>query len=257
VIRTAIGDRRYTRNVDRKVVEQLHYDRAYESGTRDTKNGFYEISAGLLRYRSLVFENCAGKRVLEYGCGLGGEAVNLAERGAIVTGIDISEVAVAQARRRASALPAGQATFVKADAEALEFQSGSFDLVCGTGILHHLDLDRALHEVERVLVPGGRAVFYEPVGHNPLLNLYRWLTPGSHTRDEHPLLMHEIRAMSDRFGRSEAHFHDLLSIFSIPFLRFRWGRALLRTFEWMDDRICGTMPVLRAWCGVVVLDLRK
>jgi SAM-dependent methyltransferase len=243
--------------MDRKVAEQLHYDRAYESGTLDTKYGFYEISAGVQRYRSLIFEDCAGKRVLEYGCGLGGQAFALAERGAIVTGIDISEVAVALARKRASAMPAARLNFMRADAEALEFEGGSFDLVCGSGILHHLDLDRALREVHRVLAPGGRAVFYEPVGHNPLLNLYRWLTPGSHTKDEHPLLMREIRAMKNTFAQADAHFFDVLSIFSIPFLRVKAGVAMLRALEWADQRLLRAVPPLRAWGGVVVLDLRK
>lgn len=243
--------------MERKAAEQLYYDRAYESGTVNTHNGFYEFSAGVLCYRSLVLKDCAGKRVLEYGCGLGLETMTLVERGATVVGIDISEVAVAQARRRVGASAAGKISFVQADAEALQFGDGEFDIVCGTGILHHLDLDRAMREVERVLRPGGRAVFYEPVGHNPLLNLYRWLTPGSHTRDEHPLLMREIRAIGKTFRQADAHFFDFFSIFSIPFLRFKAGVAMLRAFEWMDRYLLRAVPLLRAWGGVVVLDFHK
>ena len=235
----------------RKVSEEQFYDRAYESGTVDTKNGFFEISAGVQRYRQLIFENCAGKRILEYGCGLGGQAFALAERGASVTGIDISDVAVAQAKRRAASYPQQQLRFVKADAEALEFAEASFDLVCGSGILHHLDLEKSLREVRRVLAPGGRGVFYEPVGHNPLLNLYRVLTPGSHTPDEHPLVMAEIR------GFDRAEFFDLFSIFVIPILWMPGGVKLLRAAEWLDRVIFRVIPPLRAWGGVVVLELRK
>ncbi len=235
----------------RRISEEQFYDRAYESGTLDTKNGFYEISAGVQRYRQLIFDGCAGKRILEYGCGLGGQAFALADRGAIVTGIDISDVAVAQARRRAAGYSPQQLRFVKADAEALELPDASFDVVCGSGILHHLDLEKALREVSRVLVPGGRAVFYEPLGHNPLLNLYRRLTPREHTPDEHPLLMREVREFNN------AEFFDLLSVFVIPILRLPGGEKLLRAAEWADRLTFRIIPPLRAWGAVVVLELRK
>ena len=52
--------------------------------------------------------------------------------------------------------------------EHLDFGDGAFDVVCGTGILHRLDLGRALAEVARVLRPSGSAVFVEPLGCSPL-----------------------------------------------------------------------------------------
>jgi SAM-dependent methyltransferase len=241
----------------RKAAEQQFYDRAYESGTLDTKNGFYEISSGLDRYRELIFDQISGREVLEYGCGLGGFAFDLADRGAAVTGIDISDVAVSQARRRAAAYPSATLRFITADAENLAFPAASFDLVCGTGILHHLDLERSLAEVRRVLRKDGRGVFYEPVGHNPLLNIYRRLTPGSHTPDEHPLRMNEIAAMAQSFASARAEFFDLLSVFVIPILRMPGGTRLLRTAEWMDRKIFRAVPRIRAWAAVVVLELRK
>ena len=241
----------------RKATEEQFYDRTYQSGVLDTQNGFYEFSAGVLRYRDLILSGCAGRRVLEYGCGLGGQAFALAQNGAVVTGVDISEVALAQARRRAAAESLHALTFVKADAEDLDLPNGSFDLVCGSGILHHLNLSRALPEVHRVLADGGRGVFYEPLGHNPLLNLYRRLTPGSHTPDEHPLLMGEIHAMQDVFETPRAEFFDLLSVFVIPILRLPGAKGLLRAAEWSDRRIFRLLPPLRAWGAVVVLELRK
>lgn len=241
----------------RKATEQEFYDRAYESGTVDTKNGFFEISAGVQRYRELIFEDCAGKHVLEYGCGLGGQAFALADRGATVTGIDISDVAVAQAKRRAAGYPPGKLNFVTADAENLDFNDGTFDLVCGSGILHHLDLQRSLSEVHRVLRSGGRGVFYEPLGHNPWLNVYRRLTPGSHTPDEHPLLMSEIAAMGDVFSTARAEFFDFFSVFAIPVMWLPGGTKLLRVSEWADRILFRVVRPLRGWGAVVVLELRK
>jgi SAM-dependent methyltransferase len=46
-----------------------------------------------------------------------------------------------------------------------------------TAVLHHLDLEVALGEVRRVLKKGGLAVFSEPLAHNPLVRLFRAVTP--------------------------------------------------------------------------------
>ena len=78
-------------------------------------------------------------------------------------------------------------TFRVMDAEQLEFADDSFNLVCGSGVLHHLDLNRAYAEVARVLEPTGIGVFEEPLGHNPAINAYRRRTPEMRTVDEHPL----------------------------------------------------------------------
>src|SRR5207247_702562 len=81
---------------------------------------------------------CAGKRVLEYGCGQGKYTPRLAEFGGNVTGIDLSETAMANAR--ASARAAGvEVEFKAMDAEALDFPEQTFDVICGTAILDRLD----------------------------------------------------------------------------------------------------------------------
>ena len=53
----------------------------------------------------------------------------------------------------------------------------SFDFVYGCAILHHLDYHRALDEICRVLKPGGRILFAEPLGINPVAKLVRLVTP--------------------------------------------------------------------------------
>ena len=69
----------------------------------------------------------------------------MAAHGARVTGIDISPVAVEQGRSRAAAEQVSdQVTFEVMDAESLQFPDGTFDLVCGSGVLHHLDLTREI-----------------------------------------------------------------------------------------------------------------
>src|SRR3546814_11483257 len=80
------------------------------------------------------------------------------------TGIDISDVAIEKGRERARQKGFTNVRLEAMNAEAMTFPDDSFDLVFGSGIIHHLDIDRAFGEIARVLRPGGRAVFIEPLG---------------------------------------------------------------------------------------------
>ena len=159
-------------------------------------------------------DGAAGARVLDLGCGRGERSLDLARRGATVDGIDLSPAytAEAEAAARAAGLPADRVAFVAGDAHRLPYPDGRFGLVVGEGILHHLDLDVALGEVHRVLRPGGRAVFVEPLLDNPLLRLFRWLTPAARTDDERPLSAADLgRIGASGRWRVESTYCGLLS----------------------------------------------
>ncbi|HUP50018.1 MAG TPA: class I SAM-dependent methyltransferase [Thermoanaerobaculia bacterium] len=246
-------------NDDHQQAEREFFDRYYlaHQESKPSLNGFYALSAGARTYGDRVLEHCAGLRVLEYGCGLGGYALRLAERGADVTGIDISEAAIEQASRRAAALgPGMKIRFQNADAEALPFDNASFDLICGSGIVHHLDIHRALSEVRRVLAPGGRALFYEPGAHHPAARLYRHLTPDRHTPGEHPLTRADLRLIASYFPFAHIEHFDLVSVAAIPFLRRRGGVALLRFLEAIDRTTFALLPFARVWASVLVIAVR-
>jgi ubiquinone/menaquinone biosynthesis C-methylase UbiE len=104
------------------------------------------------------FQGARGLNVLEIGCGLGTDGAQFARAGANYTGVDLTEAAVELARKRFELFDLS-GTFRTADAENLDFADESFDLVYSHGVLHHTpDTVRAVHEVHRVLKPGGRAV---------------------------------------------------------------------------------------------------
>ena len=130
----------------------------------------------------------AGKRVLDYGCGRGDDALRLVANGAAhVTGFDISDAEIEHAQQpRGTRASRTRPTSSSPTPTRPAFQDDAFDVIRGNSILHHLELEPALRELRRILAPGGRAVFVEPLAHNPLLRLGRALTPMARTEDEHP-----------------------------------------------------------------------
>jgi ubiquinone/menaquinone biosynthesis C-methylase UbiE len=132
---------------------------------RYTKEWHIPIAAG--------FAGTRGLKVLEIGSGLGTDGAQFAEAGAEYTGVDLTEASVDLARKRFELfnLPG---TFKVADAENLNFESESFDLVYSHGVLHHTpDTRQAIAEVHRVLRPGGRAevMLYHRDSYNYRVNI--------------------------------------------------------------------------------------
>jgi len=113
-----------------------------------------------------------GERVLDVGCGEGATLVHLgAPAGA--TGIDLFDDKIEFARRR---LPS--CSFIAGSAEQLPFSNGRFDHVIVRDLIHHLDEpSRAVDEIVRVLVAGGRVDVLEPCGYNPLIALHAITRP--------------------------------------------------------------------------------
>lgn len=113
----------------------------------------YELEPEILRFAD--FPSASGKRVLEIGVGMGADFLRWVRAGAEATGIDLTERAVGLTRERLR--QQGLTAEVRvADAEALPFPDGQFDLVYSWGVLHHTpEPSRALMEAQRVLAPGG------------------------------------------------------------------------------------------------------
>ena len=120
------------------------------------------MTAGLdvrWRRRAAALAVRPGDRVLDAACGTGDLAVaDLNAGAASVTGLDFSEAMLARARGKSSAIE-----WVEGDLLALPFADGTFDAATvGFGVRNlGGDLDRGLHELHRVLRPGGRLAILE------------------------------------------------------------------------------------------------
>lgn len=152
---------------DTKLAQVLYHD--WEAETYDEK---WSISYDerCIEYARGRFDAAVGEqageplpygRALELGCGTGFFLLNLMQAGVAATGsvTDLSPGMVKVALRNAQGLGLPVDGRV-ADAERIPYDDGTFDLVVGHAVLHHIpDVEQSLREVLRVLKPGGRFVF--------------------------------------------------------------------------------------------------
>ena len=112
-----------------------------------------------------LFASVPGARILDVGTGSGQFVSLLLEFGVPhgeIVGIDVSERAVAAARKRFEGTPG--IAFETMDGSRLAYPDGSFDVVCLSNSLHHLeDPAPVLKEMVRVAKPGGAVLIVEMV----------------------------------------------------------------------------------------------
>lgn len=102
----------------------------------------------------------AGLRVLDLGCGGGQNCIAFARQGALVTGVDLSEMQIAHARRLAAAEDV-TVDFILGSADALgAFDTAASDIVFSSYTFPYIaDIAGCLAECARVLRSGGRLIF--------------------------------------------------------------------------------------------------
>ncbi len=131
---------------------------------------FYDVPGWLAGKESLreielalLPDDLTGLRILHLQCHFGQDTLSLARRGAVVTGVDLSDAAITAARELAG--KAGlEATFINCDVYSLpERLDAEFDIVFTSyGTIGWLpDIGRWAGVVARFLAPGGRFVFAE------------------------------------------------------------------------------------------------
>ena len=212
-----------------------------------------------LEYAYHLLGDVAGRRVLDFGCGSGANTALLAHRGAHVWGLDISEDLIRLAQRRMEVSGrGGGASFIVGSAHELPFPDDSIDVVFGMAILHHLDLKLVAREVHRVLKPGGRAIFQEPVRNSRLLRFVRSLIP-YHAPDispyERPLTDRELAMFSEPFSsrRGRAFLLPHVQVGQVlPVMKKHWDR-LYRT----DAAALSAFPALQHFAGVRVFEVTR
>jgi len=193
-----------------------------------------------------------GVRALELGCGTGVFLGRVAGSGAQLHGIDLSTHLLAKAQVRLVAhlnvaLSCG-------NAEQMPFPDAVYDVVYGSSVLHHLDLEASLQEVSRVLRPGGRIVFAEPNILNPqvflmfhlgLTKKYFGVSP-----DEMAFSRFRARAVLTRLG------YEDVSVRPLDFLHPSVPAAGVEVVSRVGERL-EKVPLLREVTGSLLILARK
>lgn len=194
----------------------------------------------------------AGDRVLDVACG-GGYLLMEAERAGLrASGIDIADAALARAREFAP-----KSDLRRGDAEALPYPDASFEIVTCLGSLEHfLDPPKALEEMRRVLVPGGRAVVVVPNQWFVYDIARGWLEGVGLSHGQESERYFSIGQARDLIGAAFAIEHDegwnppvRLADQTRPFTG-RWKRIALRGYGWLRARLPISMAYVFVFVGL-------
>ena len=240
--------------------EQKFHNEIFESDKRSEEVGrFYSLNDEIHGvYDDLIFNEVKNRVFLEYGCGMakGGRLTRLVKQGGKGHGIDISDYAIDFLNKEA--VEEGlDIDYQVMNAEDMTFDDDYFDVIYGTGILHHLDLDKSFDSISKKLKKDGRAIFIEPLGHNPLINGFRNKTPDIRTDDEHPLLMDDFKLAKKYFNKVDVRYFHLTTL-GLPFLfKHKSPKFLIRFFNGIDKVLFAIFPFLRKHAWQVVVNFQE
>lgn len=198
------------------------------------------------------------EHICDFGCGSGEMACRLGLLGYRVTGIDVSPDLIEVARERAVLEGVSDRVhFIVADAAAAPVTEGVFDAVLAMSVVHHMPVQEALDALERLLCPGGRIAFLEPVAYSRILQWLRNKTPVEKdvSPDERQLSADEIHLIKNRFIIEEKrHFYLTARLRRV--LPNSWFHQIERVFSWLDQCLL-LIPGVSHFAGVIAILARK
>lgn len=243
--------------------ERIHFDSVVASHRIEPVDEYAFLMACTYPRLFELMGDIRGKRVCDYGCGDGQLTTLMAKRGADTYGFDVSPRSVALARSRPEL---AHATLEVMAAESMTYPDNFFDVVVGNAILHHLELRIAIPELVRVLKFGGRAIFVEPLGENPLLRFARNRLPypNKHrSTDEQPLLYADIELIASHFSTAIVIHYDLVTMVCrfFPTHKTKAVVVIERPIRYVlgkvDYLLLRVIPFLRRYCRMVALVMQR
>lgn len=189
---------------------------------QDYRRNFYNYFGGLGHFKN--------KKVLEIGCGYGGDSALIAEQAKLVVSTDLHQ------DHRWKIWQKTNMIFAKENAQSLSFADQSFDVVCARDVLHHVDdPSRVVAEMGRVVKSGGKVIIIEANRYNPIFYVHLTYLLG-HDHFTQNKFIKLVRSNFDQveFFFIESHFlpiknsilkllwnkfHSAANLFMPPFLK--------------------------------------
>lgn len=230
-------------------------------GKTEFRDRFYFVNRVALEKYEDFHKHLQGRQVVVVGCSDGMVTI-LARQGVHVEGTDISAVSLEKLQRSiAKEKLGGFASTRLMNAEDLEYPDASIDVITCSGVLHHVDTEKALRSWARCLKNNGSVFMFEPLAFHPVAAFFRILTPRMRTPDEHPLRPVDFDLMDRYFGSVDRSDYGLTTplcaaVAVMPGLQgiARW---LLPVLEATDSVLLRALPFLRTICWLTVVKLQQ
>jgi ubiquinone/menaquinone biosynthesis C-methylase UbiE len=192
---------------------------------------------------------------LDYGCGTGYNLFDYSQNFKKGVGIDISEVRIERAKLLAKEKNITNVEYCVMNAMNTAFENETFDVIRGSAILHHLDLELSLNEIKRILKKDGTALFIEPLDTNYIIKLYRKLTPKARTADEQPLRKKDIKLLKTIFPNIDIHYYALFTLLATPFRNSKHFSNILTILSFIDKIMLSKRSPFKwlAWYCMLIL----
>lgn len=201
--------------------------------------------------------------LVDLGGGIGMHALLWARAGAQVIVVDMAVERLRALRQIVkSAGLEDQILLVAGTAEALPLRDETMGGVFTKSVLIHTRLTDAANEITRVLVPGGKGLFIEPLTGNPLIRLYRRFLAPKEWRD---ITRYFDQGALDELGQPfQSTDWRPFYLMSAGSFFWQYGRKSLKRFQksiafwWRQDkRLLRALPFLRGWCWFAACCYRK
>ncbi len=239
---------------DTNIREKEFHNKLHSSGDERSQNKFYKALNNLYEdFLVSLKSKIPNKNVLDFGCGKGSYTEKVVYfNPSKITAIDISEKAIEIAKNK----NLNKVDYMVENCENTKLNSSSFDIVYGVGILHHLNLNKAIKEIERLLKKDGTLVFIEPLGTNPIINFYRKLTPNARSKDEHPLTFNDIKYFKSLFKEVEINYYGFFTLIFFPLYKSPKNSKIFSFLSGID-KILFKIPIFRFLAWSILVKAKK
>ncbi len=237
-------DKEFTAKLPHDTYEQLHGNKKF----------YNTVQLSSAYVDTWIRQHSKGRIFLDYACGNGFNAVKAAKAGAdLAIGLDISDISIKNAQQCAKEKGISENTyFIQGDCENTRLPNECIDVCICSGMLHHLDLSFAFPELRRILKPGGVILAVEALDYNPLIKLYRTLTPQMRTEWEkaHILSYKDIIFAKRFFAVKEIkHWH----LFSVAGVYMPFALPLFNVI----DNVVLRLPLVKMMSWMFTFELHK
>ena len=257
----------FAKNLEERKIDEIrhsdlvHAPKKYTGATTEKINKaalsrpVYETNIKVRNYISYwIKKECQGKIVLDLACGSGEITKQVAQcNPKLVIGTELAPLTV-KSNQEKIAKNFSNVYFILDDCENSSLPDNCVDIIICSGMLHHVDINRASSEIKRLLKKGGKMIAIEALKYNPVFNWYRKRTPNARTHWEaaHILGLKEAKLIATKLNLTRIKYWQLLSILSIFFPK-KIRRYPLNFFNFLDSIIL-SIPYIQRMAWIFTLE---